>query len=149
MSRVVKRIGVELNKLKNNPIPGVSVSTVGDAVDQWVVKFDGPVGTPFEGGILTLNVQFPEGYPHKAPVVKFNPPAYHPNVANDGIPCLETTTSKFSPSLPMSEILKEIVEVIKTPNPSHANDTEAGKLFVTNPEEYKKKAAEWTKKYAH
>ncbi|KAI8538033.1 hypothetical protein RHMOL_Rhmol09G0069400 [Rhododendron molle] len=60
----------------------------------------GPIGTPFEGGIFHLSIQFPSDYPFSPPEVKFltkifgilliasemvsDVQIYHPNVNEDG-----------------------------------------------------------------
>lgn len=146
-----KRISVELNKLQNKqPIQGVTVNTDGDNVTRWIVKIEGPAGSPYEGGILTLKIDFPDNYPHKAPIIAFYPIPVHPNVnQKDGIPCLEEIQDKYSPSTPMSKILNSLIEMLKNPNPGHAQEGEIAQLFLTDPEAYKKRAVEWTKKYAH
>ena len=44
-------------------------------------------GTPYEGGIFHLRIEFPQNYPTKSPSVTIFTPIPHPHVVNDRI-CL-------------------------------------------------------------
>ena len=44
------------------------------------VDFDGPKGTPFEGGKFRLLADLSDNYPFKAPKCKFITRIYHPNI---------------------------------------------------------------------
>ncbi|KAJ6597108.1 ubiquitin-conjugating enzyme/RWD-like protein [Mycena vulgaris] len=47
---------------------------------EWEVGIPGKSGTPWEGGLFKLIMNFPEG--------KFSPPLFHPNVYPSGTVCL-------------------------------------------------------------
>ena len=70
----------------------------------WRALIEGPVGSPFEGGIFALTVRLPHDYPFRPPTIRFETPVYHCNVNDSGAICLDILDSSWSPSLSVSKV---------------------------------------------
>jgi ubiquitin-conjugating enzyme E2 I len=54
----------------------------------WTCGIPGKSGTPWEGGLYKIEMNFTEDYPSKPPQCKFKPVIFHPNVYPSGRICL-------------------------------------------------------------
>ena len=59
-----------------------------------------------------LVLEFPSGYPYKAPMVKFETPCYHPNVDGSGNICLDILKEKWSALYDVRTILLSIQSLL-------------------------------------
>ena len=66
-ARQQKRLSKEMNDMKNDPIPGVTIDLVNDQITNWNVHIEGPADSPYAGGKFTVNVDFSDNYPFKCP----------------------------------------------------------------------------------
>lgn len=72
-------------------------------------------GTPYEGGLFFLSIQFPESYPFDPPKVTFTTKIYHPNVNDQGGICLSilfknpSWDNGWSPALSITSVLISIM----------------------------------------
>ena len=81
----LQRINKELyNLVKGEGAPYLTAGPKGDDPTQWVASIMGPQGTPYEGGVFFLSVDFPGDYPFKPPKVNFTTRIYHPNINSNG-----------------------------------------------------------------
>lgn len=78
---------------KNSPNTSNVVAKQKENLFHWEVILVGPIGTPFEGGQLIVDLDFPEQFPFKFPIVRFKTPIWHPNV-KDGDICQEMVGEK-------------------------------------------------------
>ncbi|KAI3657038.1 hypothetical protein MP638_003256 [Amoeboaphelidium occidentale] len=144
-----KRLLKELQVFTTNPPVGISAGPNGDNVLEWQATIMGPADTPFKGGVFALNLSFKGDYPFKPPVVKFTTKIYHPNVNDDGSICLGLIKSDaWKPATRVVDVLNEIVELLKSPNPDDPLKADIAEQYVKDKAAFEKTAAEWTRKYA-
>lgn len=58
---------------------GLSVGLVDDDLFTWRLCFQGPEGTPYEGGWYSAILKFPDDFPISPPVMTFKTEMFHPN----------------------------------------------------------------------
>ena len=66
----------------------------------------------YEGLRYKLSLEFPSGYPYKAPRVKFVTPCFHPNVDEQGFICLDILKDKWSAQYDVRSILLSIQSLL-------------------------------------
>ena len=149
MALVLTRLSKELKELNyDNPEMGISGGYINEDTLHWNVWFIGPTGTPFEGGVFRVKIDFKEGYPFKPPEVKFITKVFHPNIASNGSICLDILKEKWSPVLTVSRMIISLISLLSDPNPMSPLDPDAASLYRKNRKEYDDKVKEYTKKYA-
>lgn len=77
-----RRIGKELADIHGDKISHIEVESVGDSVTHLKGRFEGPPGTPYEGGKFEVDINIPNEYPFKPPVMKFITKIWHPNISS-------------------------------------------------------------------
>jgi ubiquitin-conjugating enzyme (huntingtin interacting protein 2) len=84
-SHKARRIGKELADIAADTQSNIRAESVGDSITTLKGSFDGPSGTPFEGGVYDINIQIPNEYPFKPPVMKFATKIWHPNISSQTV----------------------------------------------------------------
>lgn len=51
-------------------------------INSFIYFFRGPEGTPYEGGLFTAHISYPQDYPHSPPKMRFVNKIFHPNSNN-------------------------------------------------------------------
>ncbi|CAG7555853.1 unnamed protein product [Fusarium equiseti] len=111
--------------------------------------FPAPPDTPYSGGTYTIDIQIPDQYPFKAPVMKFDTKIWHPNVSSQtGAICLDTLSSNWSPVQTIKTALLSLRMLLECPNPKDPQDAEVAKMMLESPERFAVMAHEWAVKYA-
>ena len=143
-----RRIQKELMEIERDPPFGCSAGPKNDDIMNWKAIMTGPPGTPYQGGLFELNINFPLDYPFKPPKVIFGTKIYHPNINSNGGICLDILKEQWSPALTISKVLLCISSLLDDANPDDPLVPEIAALYKTNRKKFEENARNWTYKYA-
>ncbi len=143
----IKRIKKELKELEKENLTNISAGPKNNLFE-WEATIFGPKDSPYEGGVFTVKINFPEKYPFMAPKVQFVTKIYHPNINNGGSICLDILGTNWSPALTISKTLLSICSLLTDPNPDDPLVSSIARLYKDDREAYNKEAISWTRKYA-
>lgn len=155
-SNSAKRIMKELRDIKlaeKNKISQedkiLTISPVDDTdIYTWRGRICPPKGSNYHGGYFYLDIKFPTDYPFKPPRIRFLTRIFHPNINTNGTICLDILSEKWSPALTISKVMMSICSWLDDPNPDDPLVPEIASICKVDPEQYKKKCAEWMLRYA-
>jgi len=99
---------------------GVHVFPAPDNLQFWRALVEGPLGSPFEGGVFALTVIVPDNYPFQPPRITFETPIYHCNVGDSGKICLNILQDAWNPALSVPKCLEAIRMMMKNPDTDDA-----------------------------
>ena len=148
MSTLV-RLQNELKDLMLNPPTNCSAGTIEDDIYKWNATILGPEGSPYQGGIFNLKIDFPEDYPFKPPKVIFLTKIYHCNINSTGSICLDILKDKWSPALTISKVLLSICSMMDDQNPNDPLEPEVANLYNNDKEKFIEMAKLYTSQYAN
>ena len=116
---------------------------------KWNAGIPGKEGTPWEGGLYKLELNFPAGYPSKPPKCMFNPVIFHPNVYPSGTVCLSILNEgkDWKPSISMKQILLGIQDLLDNPNNSDPAQAEPSDLLRRSKSAYTARIRQEAAKY--
>ena len=125
-----------------------SAGPKGDNLFEWTSTILGPPGSPYEGGIFFLDINFGQDYPFKPPKVVFKTRIYHCNVNSQGVICLDILKQNWSPALTISKVLLSICSLLSDCNPHDPLVATIAQEYLTNRTEHDRNARIWTKRFA-
>ncbi|KAK8794825.1 hypothetical protein WA158_001806 [Blastocystis sp. Blastoise] len=144
----LSRIQSDLAEMILSPPCGCTAAPKEDNIYEWIATLPGPPDSPYEKGVFTLHILFPDDYPFSPPKVTFMTRIYHCNINSNGSICLDTLKNNWSPILTISKVLLSISSLLADPNPSDPLVKALALELIKNPEQYMETAKEWTEKYA-
>ena len=137
---------------------GCSFGLFDNDMYRWKVTMLGPKDSPYEGGIFTIKILFPQDYPNHGPDFKFMNKIYHLNVApiNDfGHISLSSTNEwrlcgkvQAKPVFGVKQALFDIFCLFYNQGILDAYEEEMAEQYLHNRAKFDKIAKEWTEKYA-
>ena len=137
---------------------GCNFGLENDDIYNWRVTMVGPRDTPYENGLFTITVKFPQDYPTHGPEFKFKNKIYHLNVdfKNDfGHICINSlnewrTTGKVSgkPGYAVKQALFDIFCLFYNQGIDSPYDDQMAMDYRDNPEKFNEIARKWTKEFA-
>lgn len=141
-----RRMDTDIVKLIENKFE----VTILSGLNEFSVKFYGPTGTPYEGGIWRVRVDLPERYPFKSPSIGFLNRIYHPNIDEaSGTVCLDVINQTWTALYDLTNVFESFLpQLLAYPNPTDPLNSEAASMYLHKPEDYKKKVQSYVKKYA-
>ena len=119
-------------------------------LDEIVVKFYGPKGTPYEGGVWNVRVHLPEQYPIKPPKIQFLNKISHPNISEMfGTVCLDVLQQTWTEKYNLAMIFEYFLpQLLTEPNPYDCLNWHVAEMYLNRPDEYKKEVSEHVQKHA-
>ncbi|XP_055381560.1 ubiquitin-conjugating enzyme E2 N-like [Condylostylus longicornis] len=148
MAGFPRRIFKEIERLLEEPVPGISAIPDESNYRYFRVFITGPKDSPFEGGLFKLELFLPEDYPMSAPKVRFITKIYHPNIDRLGRICLDILKDKWSPALQIRTVLLSIQALLSAPNPDDPLENHVADLWKIDEIKAIHNAREWTRQYA-
>ena len=144
----IHRLRREFEMIQTSPPVNCSAGIINDNIFHWEATLVGPSDSPYEGGVFTLDIQFPEKYPFKPPKVKFLTKIYHPNISAKGLICVDILKNNWSPALTTSKLLLSICSLLTDPNPDDPLEPDIAYEYKHNHQQYVNNAMSWTRIYA-
>ena len=103
---VSKRVVKELLELTSSkPCEGIAVHFSEENICEVLADIDGPVGTPYEGGVFRIRLALSPDYPNSPPKGWFVTKAFHPNVSEAGEICVNVLKKDWKPDLGIRHVL--------------------------------------------
>jgi len=143
-----QRIKKETEKIKKDPIAGITAEPDSENPRYFKVVISGPKDSPYEGGKFKLQLYLPDEYPMVPPKCLFMTKIYHPNIDFLGRICLDILKTNWSPALQIRAVLLSIQSLLNEPNTADPLNEKVNDHWLKDKKDAEKTAKEWTKKYA-
>ncbi|KAG5522901.1 hypothetical protein RHGRI_034897 [Rhododendron griersonianum] len=106
----------------------------------FIVQFEGPKGTLYDGGSWKVRVKFPKDYPYSPPSLAFVDPIFHPNISQSGGICVDLLGWRWDAGYDLLKVFEEILpSLLVQPNAASPYNREASDLMLADEEVYAKR----------
>jgi len=138
---VAMRLSREIKELATKPREGISyVETEENSLKEIHAVIEGPVDTPYDGGVFRVKLVLGSDFPSAPPRGFFLTKIYHPNIASNGDVCVNTLKRDWTPETTLNHVFQVIRCLLIVPFPESSLNDEAGKLFMTSYDDYFQRA---------
>ena len=145
----LSRLQSEIEEMRRDAPANCSAGPVNDEdITHWHAHIMGPVGTPYEGGLFKLAIDFPPSYPFVAPSVRFLTRMYHCNISQSGEICLDVLKEHWSPALTVAKLLLSVCSMLSEPNPSDPLVPDIAELYIEDRARHDLLASQYTATFA-
>ena len=137
---------------------GCNFGLENDNYYKWRCTMVGPKNSPYEGGLFTILITFPNDYPNHGPEFKFKNKIYHLNVdfkGDYGHICINSINSWRTQgkvagrnNYNVRQALLDIFCLFYKQGIDSAYDEEMARLYRDEPEKFNEEAKKWTKEFA-
>lgn len=125
-----------------------TVAPVNDNLMDLIGSFEGPPGTPYQGGIFRLSIQITSDFPYEPPKCRLITRVYHPNIDANGNICLDILNGAWSPALQVIPLIISISSLLDSPNLEDPLVPEIAAVYLQDREQYDRNARRFTQLYA-
>jgi ubiquitin-conjugating enzyme E2 S len=138
--KVIRDLARELKNLDDSPPEDIKVHVNEENFSNVTADIEGPLGTPYEGGVFRMKLILSNDFPQTPPKGYFVTRIFHPNIAKNGEICVNTLKKDWKPTLGLRHVLLVVRCLLIEPFPESALNEEAGKMLMEDYEGYAKHA---------
>lgn len=121
-----------IKELREPSLEGIHVFVQVGKITSWRALIEGPIGSPFEGGVFVVEIDLPGDYPFRPPRVRMQTPIFHANFSSNGSVCLDVLHSGWSPALTVPKVLASIKHLMADPNAGDSLRQEIAELTLSH-----------------
>ncbi|KAF8241433.1 UBC-like protein [Wilcoxina mikolae CBS 423.85] len=142
------RLAGELRKPRTDTDYFGYITPVDSDISNLIGCFEGPLYTPYQGGIFFLSIEIPPEYPFKPSKVSFLTKVYHPNVCFNGAIHADIFGGFWSPAITLEVLLLSVSGLLSEPNPDESIEPEIANTCKNDRSLYDATAKRYTALYA-
>jgi len=146
--KLLTRIAGENRKMMNGLPKGISIKQREDNICHFDAWIEGPIGSPFEGGIFHCELFLGDTYPLVPPKALMKTKIYHPNFDKIGRICLDVLKDAWTPVMNIESTILSIQSLMAEPCLNDPLDTAIAQHYINDLQGAHQRAREWTNLYA-
>ncbi|KAK9063559.1 hypothetical protein SSX86_017429 [Deinandra increscens subsp. villosa] len=143
------RVQRELGKIMTDQsLVGVSFRRDETNIRHLTATIEGPVATPYQGGIFKIDINLPDAYPFAPPHVRFITKIWHPNISHQNGAVRMSIFNDWSPTMGLKATLIALQALLSEPDLSDPLDEFVNSHYRASHASFINNARYYTKKYA-